>query len=171
MKGKQTTLSILAVLLIFSMLLSACGGGAVVEPTQAPAAAPTQAPAAAAPTEAPKAAEATAPTEAPAAPAPVAPEPPAAVAPPQPAAPEAPPAPVAPAQAAPVQAVRVSGQLADRQVECREGRVVEPTEPLEGLAEDLLLEAALRGHGHVLEVAAAAAIRVGPRAGGSHAVG
>ena len=70
MKGKQTTVTVLGVLLILSMVLSACGGGAVVEPTKAPAAAapteapkaaePTQAPAAAAPTEAPKAAEATA---------------------------------------------------------------------------------------------------------------
>ena len=63
MKGKHNVLTILAVILILSMLLSACGGGAVVEPTKAPAAAaPTEAPKAAEPTKAP---EAAAPTEAP----------------------------------------------------------------------------------------------------------
>ena len=67
MKGKHNVLTILAVILILSMLLSACGGGAVVEPTKAPAAAaPTEAPKAAEPTKAP---EAAAPTEAPKAPA------------------------------------------------------------------------------------------------------
>ena len=65
MKGKHNVLTILAVILILSMLLSACGGGAVVEPpkatepTQAPAAEPTKAPEAApAATEAPAAAPA-----------------------------------------------------------------------------------------------------------------
>ena len=67
MKGKYNVFTILAVILILSMLLSACGGGAVVEPTKAPAAAaPTEAPKAAEPTKAP---EAAAPTEAPKAPA------------------------------------------------------------------------------------------------------
>ena len=67
MKGKHNVLTILAVILVLSMLLSACGGGgAVVEPTKAPAAAaPTEAPKAAEPTKAPEAAPAA--TEAPAA--------------------------------------------------------------------------------------------------------
>jgi ribose transport system substrate-binding protein len=70
MKGKQSILAVLSVVLILSTLLAACGGGAVVEeptnapePTSAPAAAPTEAPQAAEPTKAPEAAPAA--TEAP----------------------------------------------------------------------------------------------------------
>jgi multiple sugar transport system substrate-binding protein len=83
--GKRYTAgSLIAVLIVFSVVLTACGGGSVAPaaaPTQAPAAAPTQAPAAA-PTQAPAAAPTQAPeaTAAPAAPTAAAAEPTAAAA-------------------------------------------------------------------------------------------
>jgi ABC-type sugar transport system substrate-binding protein len=54
---KKQLFTLLGVLVVISMLLSACGGGAApapAAPTEAPKAAPTEAPKAAAPTEAPK---------------------------------------------------------------------------------------------------------------------
>jgi trehalose/maltose transport system substrate-binding protein len=55
---KRSLFSILALLLVASIVLAACGGTAAPAPTEAPAAAePTEAPAAAEPTEAPAAAE------------------------------------------------------------------------------------------------------------------